>query len=115
MEKSENHGMQTFDSHLYKLYKEGIISLEEAMKNADSPSNLQVKFNLEENSYSNMSDDDNSDATNDTGADLFEGLSLESMEESKKEKGEIKTPQELMEEKIAKRLKEDAKYAEELK
>ena len=46
MEKSEEQGMQTFDSHLFKLYKEGKISLEEAYKNADSPNNMKVKVNL---------------------------------------------------------------------
>ena len=46
MEKSEELGMQTFDSHLYKLYQQGVISLEEALKNSDSPNNLQVKVNL---------------------------------------------------------------------
>ena len=30
MEKSENVGMQTFDSHLLRLFKEGVISLDEA-------------------------------------------------------------------------------------
>ncbi|MGB1311337.1 MAG: PilT/PilU family type 4a pilus ATPase [Leucothrix sp.] len=46
MEKSEEQGMQTFDSHLFKLYKQGRISLEEAYKNADSPNNMKVKVNL---------------------------------------------------------------------
>ncbi|MDD5275812.1 MAG: PilT/PilU family type 4a pilus ATPase [Methylovulum sp.] len=46
MEKSENVGMQTFDSHLMRLYKEGIISLEEALKNSDSPNNLKLKISL---------------------------------------------------------------------
>jgi len=46
MEKSEEQGMQTFDSHLFKLYKQGMISLEEAYKNADSPNNMKVKVNL---------------------------------------------------------------------
>lgn len=46
MEKSENIGMQTFDSHLMRLYKDGIISLEEALKNSDSPNNLKLKINL---------------------------------------------------------------------
>ncbi len=46
MEKSEEQGMQTFDSHLYKLYLEGRISLAEALRNADSPSNLKLKINL---------------------------------------------------------------------
>ncbi len=48
MEKSENVGMQTFDSHLLKLYKAGTISLEEALRNADSPNNLKLKINLSE-------------------------------------------------------------------
>lgn len=46
MEKSENIGMQTFDSHLLRLFKEGIISLEEALANSDSPNNLKLKINL---------------------------------------------------------------------
>jgi twitching motility protein PilU len=48
MEKSENVGMQTFDSHLLRLYKEGVISLEEALQNSDSPNNLKLKINLSE-------------------------------------------------------------------
>jgi len=48
MEKSENVGMQTFDSHLLKLYKSGIISLEEALRNSDSPNNLKLKISLSE-------------------------------------------------------------------
>lgn len=42
----EIYRMQTFDSHLFRLYKEGRISLEEALKNADSPNNMKVKVNL---------------------------------------------------------------------
>jgi twitching motility protein PilU len=48
MEKSEEVGMQTFDSHLLKLFKEGRISLEEALNNSDSPNNLKLKINLSE-------------------------------------------------------------------
>ncbi len=121
MEKSEELGMQTFDSHIYKLYKGGIISLEEAMKNADSPSNLQVKMNLEESDYSNMSKEEpelDRDG-NEVEDEMFAGLSLESMEETKEEVDSsnkiLKTPQELMEEKISKRLEQDAKHAEEVK
>ena len=40
MEKSTGQGMQTFDQSLSKLYKEGQISLDEALKNADSKNNL---------------------------------------------------------------------------
>lgn len=48
MEKSENAGMQTFDSHLLRLFKEGVISMEEALLNSDSPNNLKLKINLSE-------------------------------------------------------------------
>ena len=46
MEKSANVGMQTFDGHLLKLYKDGVISLDEALQNSDSPNNLRLKINL---------------------------------------------------------------------
>lgn len=49
MEKSENLGMQTFDAALFKLYKQDKISLEEALKNADSPNNLRLRIKLSEN------------------------------------------------------------------
>jgi twitching motility protein PilU len=48
MEKSENIGMQTFDGALYKLYKSGQITLEEALRNADSQNNLRLRISLEE-------------------------------------------------------------------
>ena len=50
MTKSETLGMQTFDSALFKLAKEGKISEEEAVKNADSANNLRLKFKLSEES-----------------------------------------------------------------
>ncbi len=46
MEKSEAQGMQTFDMALFKLYQEGRISEEEALKNADSKNNLRLKISL---------------------------------------------------------------------
>ena len=48
MEKSENVGMRTFDAALYYLYKEGRITMEEALRNADSPNNLRLRIDLEE-------------------------------------------------------------------
>ncbi len=72
MEKSEQQGMQTFDSHIYRLYKEGRISLEEALKNADSPNNLQVKINLDENPIGNMKGKEANNA--------FKGLELTPIE-----------------------------------
>ncbi|NNJ95240.1 MAG: PilT/PilU family type 4a pilus ATPase [Halobacteria archaeon] len=47
MAKSENIGMQTFDSALYRLVKEGKVAVGEALKNADSPNNLRLKLNLD--------------------------------------------------------------------
>jgi twitching motility protein PilU len=46
MEKSNEIGMQTFDQSLYKLYHDGMISSEEALANADSRTNLQLKMRL---------------------------------------------------------------------
>jgi len=46
MEKSESLGMQTFDRALYQLVKSGRISMDEAMKNADSPNNLRLTLSL---------------------------------------------------------------------
>ena len=46
MERSEPQGMRTFDSDLYRLYKEGLITQEEALRNADSQNNLRLRINL---------------------------------------------------------------------
>ncbi len=46
MEESPEGGMQSFDEALHKLYKEGRIELEEALKNADSRANLEAKINF---------------------------------------------------------------------
>ena len=48
MDKSENIGMQTFDGALYRLYKAGKITMEEALRNADSQNNLRLRISLEE-------------------------------------------------------------------
>lgn len=48
MEKSENLGMQTFDAALFKLQQAGKISMEEALKNADSENNLRLRIKLAE-------------------------------------------------------------------
>ncbi len=70
MEKSEGIGMQTFDGALFKLYKEKRITLDEALKNADSPNNLRLRINLSE------SGDADADST---------GLSLETIEKPQDE------------------------------
>lgn len=64
MSKSENLGMQTFDAALFKLFEAGKISLEEALKNADSENNLRLRIKLA----------DGSDSEEDSG---LSGLSLQ--------------------------------------
>jgi len=46
MQKSEHLGMQTFDGALLKKYEEGVITLEEALRNADSQNNLRLAISL---------------------------------------------------------------------
>jgi twitching motility protein PilU len=48
MEKSNNIGMQSFDQALFDLYASNKISLEEALKNADSANNLRLRVHLSE-------------------------------------------------------------------
>ena len=43
---SGEQGMQNFDDALLQLYKDGTITLEEAMSHADSRSNLEAKVNF---------------------------------------------------------------------
>ncbi len=47
MAKSRELGMQTFDQALFDLHEKGIISYEEALKNADSVNDLRLKIKLE--------------------------------------------------------------------
>ena len=46
MEKSAALGMKTFDNSLFELVAEGVISEEEALKNADSANNLKLRIKL---------------------------------------------------------------------
>lgn len=48
MEKSKELGMQTFDGHLFQLYKDKVISITEALKNSDSPNNLKLRIKLDD-------------------------------------------------------------------
>lgn len=48
MEKSANVGMVTFDQSLFDLYRAGRISLDEALRNADSANNLRLRIKLAE-------------------------------------------------------------------
>lgn len=73
MEKSANLGMQTFDLALFNLWKDGKISEEEALKNADSANNLRLKIKLH-----------GQDGTEKSSAPSSGGLSLQ-MEEDEEE------------------------------
>lgn len=46
MEQGIQEGCQTFDQALFSLYKDGKISLEQALINADSTNNLRLKIKL---------------------------------------------------------------------
>ena len=48
MEGSLQEGMQTFDQDLYRMYKDGKIELEEALRKADSYDGLALKIRLSE-------------------------------------------------------------------
>ena len=50
MERSAEQGMLTFDTALLSLYQAGRISMEEALKNADSKNNLRLKIQLADGS-----------------------------------------------------------------
>ena len=52
MEQATESGTITFDQSLFKLYKEGKISKDEAIKNADSKNNVGLKIRLSEGSES---------------------------------------------------------------
>ncbi len=44
--KSNEHGMRTFDQSLFELFREGEISYDEALKNADSRNELRLRIKL---------------------------------------------------------------------
>lgn len=78
MERSENIGMQTFDSSLFQLFKAGKISLNEAIKNADSKNNLRLRIQLdkgvgpeEESSLSIEKDETESGGTDSSGGRML--------------------------------------------
>ena len=70
MQKSENMGMKTFDTALFELYREGLISEEEALRNADSPNNVRLKIKF---------------AREDDSGGAAAGLSLESIDETEEQ------------------------------
>ncbi len=57
MEQSLAPGSQTFEQDLFRMYREGIITLDEALGNADSPTNLSWLINNSEISGSTPKED----------------------------------------------------------
>jgi len=47
MKKSRELGMQTFDQHLFELYEAGLVSYEDALRNADSLNELRLSIKLQ--------------------------------------------------------------------
>ena len=46
IKRSGEHGMRTFDQALYQLYREGLISQEEALRNADSVNEVRMLIKM---------------------------------------------------------------------
>ena len=57
MENSVSEGSQTFEQALFRLYKDGKISLQEALSNADSPTNLAWRINNDDKAYQKMEEE----------------------------------------------------------
>jgi twitching motility protein PilU len=47
MKKSREMGMQTFDQHLFEIYEAGLVSYEDALRNADSLNELRLMIKLQ--------------------------------------------------------------------
>jgi len=47
IKRSREAGMQTFDQSLYDLYEMGLITYEDAVRNADSQNDLRLRIKLE--------------------------------------------------------------------
>lgn len=71
--KSNEHGMQTFDQHLFKLIESNEITMEDGLRNADSINDLRLRLKLE----SKMS----------KGQDLLDGAGNLMVEETSKDEG----------------------------
>ncbi len=88
MEQTLAPGSQTFEQDLFNLYSAGTITIDEALANADSPTNLSWLINNSEFGSNNSKDDKKSDvalefdSTNEGGASFKEfTLSLADNEE----------------------------------
>jgi len=86
MEKSETLGMQTFDAALFRLYKEGRISMDEAIRNADSANNVRLRIKLDQsNGNLGLEESSGSDGKVETRTPSGMTLSLASMSDDENE------------------------------
>lgn len=85
MEKSENLGMQTFDSALFKLYGLNKISFDEAIANSDSPNNLRLRIKLASDGKANseIQDGENQNNTATKISSSFTELTLQEIDDEK--------------------------------
>ncbi|MCO7225267.1 PilT/PilU family type 4a pilus ATPase [Pleionea sp. CnH1-48] len=72
MAKSTEHGMQTFDQALFKLFKTGEVTYEDALHHADSPNDLRLMIKLDSNE---------SELSLETGVGGVGGMTLEEQDE----------------------------------
>jgi twitching motility protein PilU len=73
MSKSNELGMKTFDQALFDLYEADKVTLEDALRNADSMNELRLRIKLEGKAAK--------------GRDSMDGLDHLSLEESEEESG----------------------------
>jgi twitching motility protein PilU len=81
MEQSLAPGSQTFEQDLFRLYRDGIITLDEALANADSPTNLSWLINNSEISGSAQKEEKRSEtpldfASTSSGGPSFQEFTL---------------------------------------
>jgi len=76
MEQSLAPGSQTFEQDLFRLYREGIITLDEALGNADSPTNLSWLINNSEITSNSQKEQARADTPLDFGEITDSGTSF---------------------------------------
>jgi twitching motility protein PilU len=57
MAKSNRLGMKTFDQSLFELYEAGMISYEDALRNADSKNEVRLRIKLESKRETRLADE----------------------------------------------------------
>ena len=76
MEQTLAPGSQTFEQDLFRLFREGIITLDEALANADSPTNLTWLINNSELTTGNGKDEKTTDLSLDFDSTNTAGTSF---------------------------------------